>query len=172
MICGMEETAQRVEESAPAYVLDVPMGSGKLTESKPKRNKNDNLIKGPGPGRPKGVPNKLTQSLRSAVEMAARDCHPEGLAGWLVERAQGSLGDRQIFATVVSKVIPMQVNTSVQGGISINLGWLAQRGIGTNAAQARMIDAQVIDSIEHSPSSQRTTDAMGDDGQGAKGGEG
>lgn len=169
MIFVMNETTHRVEEAAQAYVLDVPIGSGKLTESKPKRNKNDNLIKGPGPGRPKGIPNKLTQSLRSAVEMAARDCHPQGLAGWLVERAQGSIGDRQIFATVVSKVIPLQVNTSVQGGISINLGWLGQRGIGTNAAQANVIDAQVIDSIEHSPSSQRTTDTVPDGGQGGQG---
>lgn len=117
-------------------------------------------------GRAKGTPNVVTKTLREAVERAARDCHPQGLAGWLVERAQGGIGDRQIFAAVVQKVIPMQVNTSVQGGISINLGWLAQRGIGTNAAQARMIDAQVIDSIEHSPSSQRTTDAMPDEGQG------
>lgn len=166
MICGMEETAQRVEERSAAYVLDVPIKSGKLTDPKPKRNKNDNLIKGPGPGRPKGIPNKLTQSLRSAVEMAAQDCHPHGLAGWLVERANGSLGDRQIFAGVVSKVIPLQVNASVQGGISINLGWLGARGIGTNTAQAHVIDAQVIDSIGHSPSSQRTTDALPADEQG------
>jgi len=48
-------------------------------------------------GRAKGTPNKVTQTLREAVELAARDCHPQGLAGWLVERAQGGVQDRQIF---------------------------------------------------------------------------
>ena len=110
-------------------------------------------------GRVKGVQNKLTRSLKEAVEMAARDCHPRGLAGWLVERANGSVQDRQIFATLVGKVIPIQVNQQVQGGISINLGWLAGRQIGTSAAQVEVIEAQPVVSIEHSPSSHWTTNA-------------
>jgi hypothetical protein len=116
-------------------------------------------------GRQKGVQNKLTRSLKEAVEMAARDCHPRGLAGWLVERANGSVQDRQIFATLVGKVIPIQVNQQVQGGISINLGWLAGRQIGTSAAQAEVIDAQPVIAIEHSPSSHWTTNANWEQGQ-------
>lgn len=158
----MSETQARVEEPRGAYTLDVeapPRSTNAPKRGKPFDGK-------PGPGRPKGVSNKRTVALREAVEMAARDCHPGGLAGWLVERANGPIGDRQIFAAVVSKVIPMQLNASVQGGISINLGWLAARNIGTNTAQAQMIDAQVVDAIEHSSANQLTTDAVPDDGQG------
>ena len=99
-------------------------------------------------GRPKGVPNKLTVTLKAAVERAARDCHPQGLAGWLVDRANGSIGDRQIFAALVGKVIPIQVNQSVEGGISINLNWLGGRAIGTATAQTQVTQSQPVDLIE------------------------
>lgn len=112
-------------------------------------------------GRPKGVQNKLTQSLKEAVERAARDCHPQGLAGWLVERAQGGVQDRQIFAGLVGKVIPIQVNQDVSGGVSISLNWLGQRNIGTIAAQAKVIDAQTIDLIEESQPRRWIADATG-----------
>ena len=165
MIGCMEETGLKVEEPAASYVLGVQAPTVK--ETKPKRG--PHRLTTAGPGRPKGVPNKLTQSLRQAVERAAQDCHPQGLAGWLVDRANGTIGDRQIFAGVVSKVIPMQVDHAVNGGISINLGWLGQRGIGTNAAQAQVIDAQVIDSIEHSPAKHWTTDATPSPDEGSEG---
>ena len=161
----METTVLTAEEAAPSYVLGVeapPRSTNVAKRGRPFDGK-------PGPGRPKGLSNKRTVALREAVEMAAKDCHPQGLAGWLVERAQGNLGDRQIFATVVSKVIPLQVNTSVQGGISINLGWLGQRGIGTNAAQAQVIDAQVVDAIEHSSPTRWTTDATSSHDEGSEG---
>ena len=99
----------------------------------------------PHVGRPKGTPNKVTRTIREAVEMAARDCHPKGLAGWLVERAQGSLGDRQIFAAMVNKAMPLQVQANVDGGIRLELGWLAGRQVGTVAAQIPAQPAQVLD---------------------------
>lgn len=127
-------------------------------------------------GRAKGTPNKVTQTLREAVEMAAKDCHPHGLAGWLVERAQGGVQDRQIFAGLVGKVIPIQVNQSVQGGISINLNWLGGRAIGTVSAQPKVIDAQTVELIEDSDARRWTTDATStpdaadaDAGKGQKG---
>lgn len=112
-------------------------------------------------GRQKGTPNKVTQTLREAVELAARDCHPQGLAGWLVERAQGGVQDRQIFAGLVGKVIPIQVNQDVSGGVSISLNWLGQRNIGTIAAQPKVIDAQTIDLIEESQPRRWIADATG-----------
>ena len=113
-------------------------------------------------GRPAGKPNALTRSLKEAVEIAARDCHPKGLAGWLIDRAQGGIQDRQIFAGLVGKVIPIQVQQSVEGGISINLNWLAGRQIGTKMAHAEIVDAQVVDAIEHSPPSHWTNNAQPD----------
>ena len=101
----------------------------------------------------------MVRTLREAVELAARDCHPQGLAGWLVERAQGGVQDRQIFANMVGKVIPIQVNQAVSGGVSISLNWLGQRNIGTIAAQPKVIDSQTIDLIEHSEQRHWITDA-------------
>ena len=101
-------------------------------------------------GRPKGQPNKLTQSIKEAIEAACQPgaCHPEGLAGWLVARATGGVEDRKIFAGMVSKVLPAQLQASVQGGIVVSLPWLTGRNInphGTTTAQSQAIDAQVID---------------------------
>lgn len=100
-------------------------------------------------GRPKGVPNKVTQSIREAIEMATREVMDskgkKGLAAWLVERAHGNVQDRQIFAGLVAKALPLQVNASVNGGITLNLGWLQQRAIGTATAQLSGNAPQVID---------------------------
>lgn len=96
-------------------------------------------------GRPKGVQNRVTRTIREAVEKAARDCHPEGLAGWLVERAMGGIQDRQIFAQMVNKAMPLQVQANVDGGIKLELSWLAGRNIGTVAPADAEKRTQVID---------------------------
>ena len=107
-------------------------------------------------GRVRGVPNKVTRTIREAVEMAARDCHPKGLAGWLIERAQGGVQDRQIFATMVAKALPLQVNANINGGITIHMPWLAQRAVsGANVAQLDVGKAQVIDAIDVLPLERR-----------------
>lgn len=102
----------------------------------------------PGPGRPKGSQDRITRTIKDAIEIAARECHPQGLAGWLLERAQGGVEDRKIFAGMVAKVIPAQLQASVQGGIVVQLPWLTGRNItphGTTTAQIEATDAQVID---------------------------
>ena len=96
-------------------------------------------------GRPKGTKNKVTKTIREAVEKAATLCHPGGLAGWMIDRANGGIQDRQIFAGLVSKVIPLQVQAHVDGGIRIELGWLGGRSVGATAAQVADQQAQVID---------------------------
>jgi len=96
-------------------------------------------------GRPKGTANKVTRTIREAVEMAAAGCHPAGLAGWLIERAQGGVQDRQIFAGMVAKALPLTVNANVNGGIRLELGWLSGRQVGPAAAQVQQHQPQVID---------------------------
>lgn len=152
-INGMQE-AQEAELAIPQL---VPANFAGEEPAKRRERPRSPLNGQPVPkGRAKGTPNKVTQTLREAVEMAARDCHPHGLAGWLVERAQGGVQDRQIFAGLVGKVIPIQVNQQVNGGISINLNWLGGRSIGTVSAQPKVIDAQTIDLIEDSSASNWT----------------
>lgn len=111
-------------------------------------------------GRQKGVPNKVTRTIREAVERACQPgrCHPEGLAGWLVERAQGSLGDRQIFAAMVSKAMPLQVQANVSGGIRLELGWLGGRQVGASAAQMAQPATQVLDLARESDGTYQIVD--------------
>lgn len=114
------------------------------------------------PGRQKGVPNRVTRTIREAVEIAARDCHPKGLAGWLIERAQGGIQDRQIFAAMVNKAMPLQVQANVDGGIRLELGWLSQRQIGTPTAQVTEQKTQVLDLQRESDGSYRIRDQKAD----------
>lgn len=123
-----------------------------VSESAPKqKGKGRHRLTGPGPGRPKGIPNKVSQSIKEAIEAATRPgtCHPQGLTGWLIERAQGGVADRQIFAAMVAKALPLQVQAQGGGaGVTINLGWLAGRGLinVTPTAHPNVIDAQLIES--------------------------
>jgi hypothetical protein len=88
-------------------------------------------------GRQKGQPNHLTVGLREAVEKATQNgaCHPQGFAGWLIDRARGGIEDRKIFAGVVSRVIPLQVNSKCEGTVRIELGWLTGRDVGRHLSQ-------------------------------------
>jgi len=102
----------------------------------------------PGPGRPKGSQDRITRTIKDAIEIAAKECHPQGLAGWLLERAQGGVEDRKIFAGMVAKVIPAQLQASVQGGIVVQLPWLQGRNVGghvPSTSHSQAVDAQVID---------------------------
>lgn len=62
----------------------------------------------PGPGRPKGVPNKTTTLLKDAILQAATNIGgDEGLVGYLEKLHRENNG---AFASLVGKVLPMQVN--------------------------------------------------------------
>lgn len=103
-------------------------------------------------GRQKGTPNYVTKTIREAIELSCQpgQCHPQGLAGWLIERARGGVQDRQIYAGLVAKVIPAQLQASVDGNIVVQLPWLTARNIGgrgTSTAQTEVIDAQVVDIV-------------------------
>ena len=111
-------------------------------------------------GRAKGTPNRVTVTVKQAIERAIQpgQCHPQGLAGWLVERAKGSLGDRQIFASVVNKFVPVQLNAHVDGGIKLELGWLGGRQIGTSVSQLQHAPTQVLDLQRETDGSYRIVD--------------
>lgn len=83
-------------------------------------------------GRPPGTPNKVTRSIRQAVmeSIEPGNCHPDGLAGWLIDRARGGIEDKKIYAAVVSRVIPIEITGEGGGPVKIDLGWLTGRKIG------------------------------------------
>lgn len=74
----------------------------------------ENLIgKGkPGPGRPKGTPNKTTQLLKDAILKAATDAGNGDMVEYLVAQAKANPGP---FLALLGKVLPMQV-TGEDGG--------------------------------------------------------
>ena len=83
-------------------------------------------------GKPKGVQNRITKTIREAILESVQpgQCHPEGLVGWLRERAQGGIEDRKIFGAMVSRALPIEVTGTDGGPIKIDLGWMSQRRIG------------------------------------------
>lgn len=108
------------------------MDAVSTVEREGKRRTGAHLFKKGEGGRPKGVPNKVNKTIREAVLEAVQPghCHPEGLRGWLVERALGGIEDRKIFAGVVSRVIPIEITGADGGPVKIDLGWLSGRKIG------------------------------------------
>lgn len=58
----------------------------------------------PGPGRPKGVPNKVTADVKAMVLQALSEA---GGATYLLEQARGN---PNAFLTLVGKVLPLTVS--------------------------------------------------------------
>lgn len=150
----MERQAQQVMERMPQDLqaalraaMSVPMNeeAAALRESQRGNEKNDEKrIVGsgvPGPGRPPGVRNRLT-NLRDAV-LEAFD--RVGGAEYLVKLAEGTQSDRAAFVSLMNKVLPTQLNANVEGGIKLELSWIGQRSIGTTAAQIPDQRTQVLD---------------------------
>lgn len=115
------------------------------------------------PGRPKGVKNRLT-NLRDAV-LEAFDT--VGGPAYLVQLAQGTQSDRAAFVSLVSKVLPTQVQAQVEGGVQIQLSWLGSRQIGTTVAQSAEEVTQVVDLQRDSAGKYRIIDPL----PGADGGQ-
>jgi hypothetical protein len=158
-----QDLGEQLQAAVMQAAIDAAVNDDADASVNQKKSSGKGLGKGGVPvpgGRPKGVPNKVTRTIREAVEAAAKPggCHPDGLAGWLIERAQGGLGDRQIFAAMVSKAMPLQVQANVDGGIKIQLGWLGQRNIGTTAAQIPDAQPQSIDLEQESDGTYRIID--------------
>lgn len=81
----------------------------------------ENLIgKGkPGPGRPKGLPNKTTQLLKDAILQAATDAGQGNMVAYLTQQATDNPGP---FLALLGKVLPMQVTG--EGGGALVVTWL------------------------------------------------
>ena len=107
-------------------------------------------------GRPKGVRNKLT-NLRDAV-LEAFD--RVGGADYLVRLAEGTQSDRAAFVSLMNKVLPTQINQSVDGGIKLELSWLGGRSIGTTAARIPEQRTQVLDLERDSEGQYRIKDPI------------
>jgi hypothetical protein len=83
-------------------------------------------------GKPKGATNRVTRTIREAVLEAVQPgaCHPDGLTGWLIDRAKGGIEDKKIFGAMVGRALPIEVTGEGGGPVKIDLGWLTGRKIG------------------------------------------
>lgn len=175
----MIETKQRVAESAnkqleqlqeatlkAAYAAaekdEVPTFADALAVADQEVNKNAGKTGievgsgAAGPGRPKGVRNKLT-NLRDSVLEAFDQV---GGTQYLARLAEGTQSDRAAFVGLVSKVLPTQINANVEGGIQVQLSWLGGRNIGTTTAQPVEQVTQVVDLERDSAGKYRIKDPI------------
>lgn len=66
-----------------------------------------------GKGRPKGSPNKITRTVKEAVEAAFSEV---GAEQWLIEQAKTN---PQAFMALISRLLPAEVRASVSGSLSL-----------------------------------------------------
>jgi hypothetical protein len=84
-------------------------------------NKQTGNIPGPGPGRPKGSPNRITKALKDAIILAAEEAGydgqgQDGLVGYLKHVADT---DVKAFCGLLGRVLPMQVPGDDDGAITV-----------------------------------------------------
>jgi hypothetical protein len=68
----------------------------------------------PGPGRPKGLPNKTTALLKDAILRAAAAAGDGDMVEYLTQQAKANPGP---FLSLLGKVLPMQVTGADDGPI-------------------------------------------------------
>lgn len=72
----------------------------------------------PGPGRPKGSPNKTTAILKDAIIQAATNAGEGDMIEYLTRQAQLNPGP---FMSLLGKVLPMQLTGEDGGALQINV---------------------------------------------------
>jgi hypothetical protein len=84
----------------------------------------------PGPGRPKGMPNKSTQAAREAIA-AFVDGNADRLQGWLDEIAaeKGAQAAFDAFSTLLEYHVPklarQEITGKDNGPVKVQIGWMA-----------------------------------------------
>lgn len=76
----------------------------------------------PGPGRPKGSPNKVTAAAKDAIAQAAEELGGfQRIVDWAKE---DPLNERAFWATIYPKLIPVQVSGEGGGPVAVTFAWL------------------------------------------------
>ncbi len=90
--------------------------SDEVKQTEEKRRVGDGT---PGPGRPKGVPNKMTIAAKEAIAIAADKL---GGADRLVAWAQEDPANERVFwGTIYPKLLPLQVSGEGGGPVSLSM---------------------------------------------------
>ena len=76
----------------------------------------------PGPGRPKGSPNKTTAAAKDAIAQAAAELGGTNrLVSWAKEDPKNEFA---FWATIYPKLLPLQVSGEGGGPVSVAFSWL------------------------------------------------
>lgn len=70
----------------------------------------------PGPGRPKGIPNKTTTALKEAILKAAEQAGDGDITAYLTKQAQEN---PTAFMSLLGKVLPMTVAGDADNPLSL-----------------------------------------------------
>lgn len=151
------------EKEAQKGAVYAGSGSGSEPEPEAPADKRENLppafVDAIGKGRPKGLQNRLTRTMKEAIEKAFDNV---GGPAYLEKMANGTATDRQAFMALIGRLLPMQVNSNIDQRIRVELPWLAARGIG----KVQAIEAEALQHVGKG----RTIDAEPAAGRGAEGG--
>lgn len=101
---------------------------------KPKRGNVANLTS-MGKGRPKGVPNKINKKigemLTEALDRAGNEDYFYNLM------VNGTASDRQAIIALIGRLMPTQIQQTLNGNVKFEIPWLSSRGIGKVQAEDR-----------------------------------
>lgn len=96
-------------ENLPATV--TRSGDSKVLKSAMRRPPNA------GKGRRKGVPNKTTAAVKDMILQALNEAHEGGGVAYLKDQASKN---PTAFLTLVGKLIPLDVNATIAGGLVLD----------------------------------------------------
>lgn len=102
-------------------------GSGGVSASQKERPRSPITGQPVPPGRPKGVPNKITRTFKAAAEKAFEK---GGGVDWLVKMMNGTASDRAAVLQLFGRLIPHQIAGEVNHAVKVELSWLQGRAIG------------------------------------------
>jgi hypothetical protein len=135
---GFGAMQNRLDSERENQKATIYGGSGSGSEPEPEPKKlNPAFVEAMGKGRQKGQQNRLTRTMKEAIEKAFDNV---GGSAYLEKMANGTATDRQAFMALIGRLLPMQVNSNIDQRIRVELGWLNNRGIGkTDAGEAEAL---------------------------------
>ena len=140
---GFGGMAKGLDSEKEAQKAMLYAGSGSEPEPETPADTRENLppafVEAIGKGRPRGIQNRLTRTMKEAIEKAFDNV---GGPAYLEKMANGTATDRQAFMALIGRLLPMQVNSNIDQRIRVELPWLAARGIGK--VQAGEADALAL----------------------------
>ena len=99
----------------PGPVTNVPRPVS-LKKRQRKANKGSFTKERPGPGRPRGVPNKFTGELKEAILAGVNGSHPLGVSGFVLKL---SLDTPTSAAALLGRLIPVSMTGTIDGLITV-----------------------------------------------------